>query len=77
MFLNAFFQLGAVRLSGAESEVASSATIIDAYFNGINVTGAFISGKFILPDEAGGYTKDQVKAAGSAIGTFIDANHCL
>ncbi len=77
MALSAFFQLGAVRLSGAESEVASSATIIDSYFNGINVTEAFISGKFVLPAEAGGYTKDQVKAAGSAIGTFIDANHCL
>lgn len=74
--LSAFFQLGAVRLSGAESEVAPYAAIIDAYFNGINVTNAFINGSFVLPDTAGGYTKDQVKAAGSAIGSFIDANHC-
>lgn len=74
--LNAFFQLGAVRLSGAESEVTTYAAIIDAYFNGINVTNSFINGRFVLPDTAGGYTKDQVKAAGSAIGTFIDANHC-
>lgn len=74
--LNAFFQLGAVRLSGAESEVASYAAIIDAYFNGINVTNSFINGRFVFPDTAGGYTKDQVKSAGSAIGAFIDANHC-
>lgn len=74
--LNAFFQLGAVRLSGAESEVAPYAAIIDAYFYGINVTNAFVNGSFVLPAEAGGYTKDQVKAAGTAIGSFIDANHC-
>ncbi|MEN9907047.1 MAG: hypothetical protein RLZZ540_188 [Bacteroidota bacterium] len=74
--LNAFFQLGAVRLSGAESEVTTYATIIDAYFNGINAINSFINGRFVLPDTAGGYTKDQVKAAGSAIGSFIDANHC-
>lgn len=74
--LNAFFQLGAVRLSGVENEVASSAAIIDAYFNNINVTNAFINGSFVLPTEAGGYTKKQVKDAGSAIGSFIDANHC-
>lgn len=75
--LNAFFQLGAVRLSNAEAEVAAYATIIDAYFNGINVTNAFVNGSFILPAEAEGYTKKQVKDAGSAIGTYIDAHHCL
>lgn len=75
--LNAFFQLGAVRLSGAESEVSTYAAIIDAYFNGINATNSFINGRFVLPDTAGGYTKDQVKAAGSSIGSFIDENHCL
>lgn len=75
--LNAFFQLGAVRLSGAESEVASYAAIIDAYFNGINVTNSYINGSYVLPAEAGGYTKDQVKTAGSAIGSYIDTHHCL
>lgn len=75
--LNAFFQLGAVRLSNAEAEVANYAAIIDAYFNGINVTNAFINGSFVLPAEAGGYTKKQVKDAGSAIGSYIDAHHCL
>lgn len=74
--LNAFFQLGAVRLSGVESEVASYAAIIDAYFSGINVTNSFINGSFVLPATAGGYTKTQVKEAGSNIGKYIDANHC-
>lgn len=76
--LNAFFQLGAVRLSGVESEVAAEAAIIDAYFGAIstNVLGTIVGGDFVLPATSGGYTKDQVKAAGSAIGTFIKANHC-
>ncbi|MBC7846236.1 MAG: hypothetical protein H7Y10_07065 [Flavobacterium sp.] len=77
--LNAFFQLGAVRLSGAESEVAADAAVIDAYFGAIstNVFGTIVNGDFVLPNFSGGYTKDQVKAAGSAIGTYIEANHCL
>ena len=77
--LNAFFQLGAVRLSGVESEVAANAAIIDAYYSAIgsDVFGTInSSGDFVLPSIAGGYTKDQVKAAGSAIGAYIDANHC-
>jgi hypothetical protein len=76
--LNAFFQLGAVRLSGTESEVAADAAIIDAYFSGIgtDVFGTIINDDFVLPASSGGYTKAQVKAAGSSIGTFIDVNHC-
>jgi hypothetical protein len=75
--LNAFFQLGAVRLSGAESEVAADAAIIDAYFSGINIFNTInSSGDFVLPLEAGGYTKDQAKAAGTRIGEYIKANHC-
>lgn len=76
--LNAFFQLGAVRLSGVESEVAANAAIIDAYFGGIgtNVFATIVNGDFTLPVSSGGYTKAQVKTAGSAIGTYIDANHC-
>lgn len=74
--LNAFFQLGAVRLSGAEDEVASYAAIIDAYFNGINILNTTLPAS--VTDSLGVvYTKAQVKAAGSAIGTYIDAHHCL
>ncbi len=75
--INAFFQLSAVRLSGVESQVAADAAIIDAYFNGINIFNTInSSGDFVLPSEAGGYTKDQVKAAGTRIGEYIKANHC-
>lgn len=77
--LNAFFQLGAVRLSQVESEVAADAAIIDAYFGGIgNVINTIdpVSGDFILPPTSGGYTKANVKEAGSRIGKFIDENHC-
>ena len=77
--LNAFFQLGAVRLSGVESEVAANAAIIDAYFGGLgtDIFGTILNGDYVLPSEAGGYTKKQVKDAGSAIGSYIDAHHCL
>lgn len=83
--MNAFFQLGAVRLSGVESEVAAQATIIDAYFGGINLVNSILTGTspngntypyFSLPASNGGYTKAQAVAAGSAIGAFVEANHC-
>lgn len=81
--MNGFFQLGAVRLSGVESEVAADAAIIEAYFTGINIFTTLVTttGKhpytyFNLPATSNGITKSQVIAAGGRIGTFIDANHC-
>ena len=83
--MNAFFQLSAVRLSGVENEVAAEATIIDAYFNGIDVNSKIMTGSsgpnntyqyFNLPAVSGEYTKAQVAAAGSRIGLFIKDNHC-
>ncbi|TVZ59908.1 hypothetical protein NA63_2451 [Flavobacteriaceae bacterium MAR_2010_105] len=79
--LNAFFQLGAVRLSGVDSEVQTQADIIDAYFTAVgNVFDHLVTvnGKtyFNLPTNGGGYTVAQVIAAGSAIATFVDENHC-
>ena len=82
--MNAFFQLGAVRLSGVESEVAADAAIIDAYFTGLNVSSLIKTGTsgpnsfqyFDLPATNNNVTKAQAIAAGSAIGTYIDANHC-
>lgn len=77
--LNAFFQLGAARLSGAEIEVAADAAIIDAYFGSIgNIFNTIPPGgnSFVLPGTSEGYTKLQVKQAGSRIGSFIEANHC-
>jgi hypothetical protein len=80
MTMNAFFQLGAVRLSGVESEVASNVAIVEAYFTGIDVFTTVVDMTtykyFNLPAMSGGYTKAQVTAAGSAIGTYIDDNHC-
>lgn len=74
--MNAFFQLGAVRLSSAEPEVAADATIIDAYFSGMNLNTKIVNGAFVLPATNNGYTKAQVKAAGSNIGAYIEAHHC-
>ena len=81
--LNGFFQLGAVRLSGVESQVSSHATIIDSYFSGLNIfstlittTGSNSYSYFNLPAVSNGITKAQVIAAGGAIGSYIDANHC-
>lgn len=84
--MNAFFQLGAVRLSTVESQVAADVTIVDAYFTGIDLFNGVIlitssNGPktyqyFNLPAISGGYTKAEVAAAGTRIGTFIDANHC-
>jgi len=81
--LNGFFQLGAVRLSGVESEVAQHATIIDTYFNGLDIfstlittTGANPYSYFNLPATSNGVTKAQVIAAGGAIGSYVDENHC-
>lgn len=73
VMLNAFFQLGAVRLSGVEAAVQSHADVIEAYFaakgnvfNHLNAGGT----AFNLNYDAA------VFAAGSAIGSYIDANHC-
>jgi hypothetical protein len=83
--MNAFFQLGAVRLSGVETEVLAHVAIIDAYFTGLNINDIITHGTapngssyqyFNLPATGGGYTKAQVQAAGSAIGTYVDDNHC-
>jgi hypothetical protein len=81
--MNSFFQLSAVRLSGAESACAADAAIVDAYFTGINVCEAVVTttghnpySYFNLPLESNGVTKAQVIAAGGRIGSFIDANHC-
>ncbi len=79
--MNAFFQLGAVRLSGVESQVATDAALIDLYFLNLNVNSTITNGGgynyFNLPNPSNGVTKAQVTAAGSAIGTYIDDNHCL
>jgi hypothetical protein len=81
--MNGFFQLGAVRLSGVESQVAADAIIIDTYFNGLNIFSTVITttgnnpySYFNLPATSNGITKSQVIAAGGRIGDFIDANHC-
>jgi uncharacterized lipoprotein NlpE involved in copper resistance len=84
--MNAFFQLGAVRLSGVESAVSSDAAIIDAYYNGIDIFSSTILSVgyngpnayqyFNLPASSGGFTKAQVTAAGGRIGTYIQNNHC-
>lgn len=88
--INAFFQLAAVTLSGVDSEVAADAAIINAYFQGMDVTTKIttvVSGPannlkytkvFNLPatDITGLITKAQVQAAGSRISEYIQANHC-
>jgi hypothetical protein len=84
--MNGFFQLGAVRLSGVETGVAEYAALIDAYFNGLDLTTKIVTMPqgnghssyqyFNLPAENNGVTKAQVHAAGSAISAFIGANHC-
>jgi hypothetical protein len=82
--LNAFFQLGAARLSGIESAVEADAAIIDAYFAGIGniftklttTTGTSPYSYFDLPSKSGNYTKTQVIDAGSSIGEYIDSTHC-
>lgn len=89
--INAFFQLAAVTLSGAASEVAADAAIINAYFATINLNTTVFPNpyivtvtknngstyqKFVLPSISGGYSKAQVQQAGSNISEFIQANHC-
>lgn len=81
--MNGFFQLGAVRLSGVESEVAADAAIIEAYFSGINIFSTLVTttgnnsySYFNLPATSNMITKAQVIAAGGRIGSYIDANHC-
>jgi hypothetical protein len=81
--MNGFFQLGAVRLSGVESEVALDAELIDAYFTGINIFSTLVTttgnnpySYFNLPATSNGVTKAQVIAAGGRIGSYVDANHC-
>lgn len=82
--MNAFFQLGAVRLSGADANVAADALIIDTYFTGLNLTTLIVTEEqgngnatfqyFNLPATNNGITKAQVVAAGSAIGAYNDAD---
>ncbi|UQD56922.1 hypothetical protein [Flavobacterium sp. K5-23] len=85
--LNAFFQLGAARLSGAESSISSSASIIDMYFNGLDVMGTktIITpakgngpaySTFVLPATSNGVTKEEVFREGTIIGYYIDTHHC-
>jgi len=81
--LNGFFQLGAIRLSGIESEVAADAAIIEAYFTGLNIFTTLVTTTgnnpytyFNLPATSNGIAKSDVIAAGGRIGSFIDANHC-
>lgn len=83
--MNAFFQLGAVRLSGAETPVTAYVSLIETYFTGLNVAATITTGYnsnsttysyFNLPAVNNGITKADAIAAGSSIGSFIDANHC-
>ncbi|MBB1284608.1 hypothetical protein HRH25_09510 [Flavisolibacter sp. BT320] len=82
--MNAFFQLGAVRLSEAEAAVADDAALIEMYFTGLNLSSLIKEGMqgnstflyFDLPATSNGVTKAQAQAAGSNIGAFINANHC-
>lgn len=82
--LNGFFQLGAVRLSGVESQVANQVLIIETYFNGLNILSTATTGTngnntytyYNLPATSNGINKNQVIAAGGAIGSYIDSNHC-
>jgi len=81
--MNGFFQLGAVRLSGVESEVSADAAIIDTYFTGLNIFSTLVTTSggnsytyFNLPAVSNGITEAQVAAAGGRIGSYVDANHC-
>ena len=83
--MNAFFALGAARLSGVGAQVAADAAIIDAYFTGLNVSSTITlitrNGQtyyyFNLPATNNLVLLSNVVAAGSRINDFIDANHCL
>ncbi len=86
--LNAFFQLGAIRLSLAEAAVQENANIIDSYFAAIEnifnykTTITPTRGNsppydtFIFPTSGGGYSESEVTAAGSAIGHYIVEHRC-
>jgi hypothetical protein len=82
--MNAFFQLGAVRLSGAESvALAADIAIIDTFFTGLNVvdtitttTGTNPYTYFDLPASRNNITAIAVIAAAGRIGAYVDANHC-
>lgn len=85
--MNAFFQLGAVRLSGAENEVAADAKIIDDYFTGLDVASKITTGTntngpayqyFNLPatNISNSVSKQDAIDAGTRIAAYIDANHC-
>jgi len=87
--VNAFFQLGALRLSGVDSELPTEARLIDTYFNGINLIS-----RITYNSSNGGYyyfnipasvtdttigqtiTRQMVQNAGASIGSWIEANHC-
>lgn len=83
--MNAFFQLGAIRLSSVESAVSTDAATIEAYFTGLNLKNLIATGfnsngttypYFNLPATNNLVTKAAVIAAGSNIGAYIDNNHC-
>lgn len=79
--LNGFFQLGAVRLSGVESNVQDQVNIIEAYFTPLNKIDTYLMGSgnniyYNLPTTSGGYTAEQVAKAGGIIGKYVDDNHC-
>ncbi|WP_290870001.1 hypothetical protein [Flavobacterium sp.] len=89
--LNAFFQLAAVRLSGVESQVATDAAIIDAYFNGMDIFSKLAIGTkgnnstyqyFNLPASVTNTltnvttTTAMVDAAGTRIAEYIETHHC-
>ncbi|RYZ26924.1 MAG: hypothetical protein EOO10_14205 [Chitinophagaceae bacterium] len=83
--MNAFFQLGAVRLSSNEGSVGDDAAIIEAYFTGMDLNNKIATGNnpngstyqyFNLPVTNNNITKEAAIAAGSRIGEYIAANHC-
>jgi len=82
--MNAFFQLGAVRLSEAETDVAADALIIDTYFQGLDVRNSILTNSgngqpyqfFSLPAVSNGVSKADAVAAGSRIGAYITSAHC-
>lgn len=81
--LNAFFQLGAIRLSGVDSHIAADAAIVDAYFNGLSVFSTLVTetqgttySYFNLPAVNNGVSKAQLKEAAGRLGQFVEENHC-
>lgn len=83
--MNAFFQLGAIRLSKVEAAVAADVAIVEAYFTGLNLNNQIATGTnpngstyqyFDLPETNNNTSKAAAIAAGSRIGAYISTNHC-